>query len=145
MKTYGSAPMRIARTGIIVLVLLMPWLGAKSAESCHIIGRPYQLVGDTVQWSMQIKSGHSCLRGLRFGNVSIESVELVSKPRSGQIALVGWGFSYSPGADVGGEDSFALRVVGKINREAGSSTIQVAVSVIGQDQVPGPAPIEGPG
>jgi hypothetical protein len=91
---------------------------------------------------MQIKSGHNCLRGLRFGNVFIENVELVSKPRSGQVTLLGWGFSYSSGSDVGGEDSFTLAVVGEVNKEAGSSTIQISVSVIGQNQAPGPAPIE---
>jgi hypothetical protein len=141
LRSCGQT-MRFAGTAIAVFVMLLLWVGAALAEPCHIIGLPYHLVGDTVHWSMQIKSGHSCLRGLRFGNVSIESVELVSKPRSGQIALLGWGFSYSSGAAVGEEDSFTVAVVGKINKEAGSSTIQITVSVIGQKQAPGPAPIE---
>jgi hypothetical protein len=121
---------RFARIANALFVALLLGLGAASAEPCHIRGPRYNLVADTVHWSMEIRSGHSCTRGLRFTNVVIQGVKLVSRPQFGQIALLGSGFTYFAGVDVGGKDSFALTVVGEISKKFGTSTIQVTVSVI---------------
>ena len=138
---------RTTRAAHIANATSLIWLlgvGVALAEPCHITGPRYNLVGDTIQWSMVIQSGHSCVRGLRFANVTIESVEVVSKPQSGQLALLGWGFTYSPGADLAEKDFFALTVLGKINKKPGRSTIQVTVSVVGPGRVPPAVPARGP-
>jgi hypothetical protein len=85
---------------------------------------------------MKIASGRSCVHGVRFGNVDVESVQLVSPPQSGQVELLqGPGFKYDAKADFGGQDAFSLAVVGTINNirgsTRGSSTIHVTVSVAG--------------
>jgi len=99
------------------------------AQTCVIDGPRYKLLGDTVDWSMKIASGRSCVRGLRFNNVAMESMKVVSPPRSGKVALQGPGFTYAAKPDFSGQDSFSLAVFGAINRIPGNSTINVAVLV----------------
>jgi hypothetical protein len=115
----------------IILVFLLLGGRAASAQSCIVDGPRYNLIEDTVGWSIKVASGRSCVLGVRFANVKIESVKLDSPPQSGQIALQGPGFKYSAKADFVGEDSFALAVNGAINNQRGSSTIHVSVSVVG--------------
>ena len=87
----------------IVVVIMLLGVRAASAQSCAVDGPRYNLTEDTVHWSMKIGSGRSCIRGIRFANVHIESVKLISPPQSGQIALQGSGFTYSAKANfVGG-------------------------------------------
>jgi hypothetical protein len=117
--------------GPIILVFWLFGGGGASAQSCTVFGPRYNLIGDTVGWAMKIGSGSSCVRGVRFSNVEFQSLELVSPPRSGQIALQGSGFRYAAKADFRGEDSFSLEVLGAIYKTRGSSTIHVTVSVIG--------------
>jgi hypothetical protein len=115
------------------IILVFCLLGGRvaSAQSC-VIDRPrYNLIEDTVGWSMKIAGGRSCARGVRFANVIIESLKLVSPPQSGQIALQGLGFTYTAKADFRGQDSFSLTVFGTANKTRGSSTIHVTVSVTG--------------
>ena len=78
-----------------LLVGLLADHGGALAQSCVVQAPRYNLATDTVDWSMKIASGRSCVRGLRFGNVEIESVKLVSRPQSGQVALEGPGFRYT--------------------------------------------------
>jgi hypothetical protein len=111
---------------------------AASAQTCPIDGPRYNLIADTVGWSMEIARGHSCFGGIRFANVVFESVKLISPPRAGHVTLHGSGFKYTAEADFGGEDSFTLVVSGSINKKRGSSTIHVAV-VIASQPVPQPA------
>ena len=115
---------RIASATYLVVLL---GIGEVFAEPCHITGPRYNLVGDTVRWSMAIQSSHSCVSGLRSANVAMEKVKVVSKPQSGQIALLGWGFRYSAAPDLEGKDAFILEITGKINNQSGSSTIEVTV------------------
>lgn len=99
------------------------------AGGCIVSGPRYLLTSDTVDWSMKIGSGQSCVRGLRFNNVIIESVKLVSPPQSGHLNLLGPGFTYSAKSDYEGRDSFTVTVAGTINRTRGSSNIRIMVSV----------------
>lgn len=128
-----------------VCLVLLFGISTVLADSCRISTPYYNLVGDTVRWPMTIESGHSCIYGLRFANVTMEKVRLVSKPQSGHAALLGWGFGYSAGADAEGKDAFTLRISGKINNRFGNSTIEVMVTIVNpRRERPGPRAVERP-
>jgi hypothetical protein len=110
----------------LCLVFVWPALG----HACVLVRGPqYQLKSDTVDWTMQIGSGQSCIRGLRDRGVTIETAKLISLPQSGQVKLLGPGFSYTAKSDFQGEDSFAIQVSGMLNRIPGTSDIRIIVSV----------------
>jgi len=125
---------------VIGLVLSFCLIGGRTAlaQSCVIENSPYNLAVDTVTWSMTTIPGATCFGGVRFGNVIIKSVKLISPPRAGQIVLRGSGFSYAAKADFRGEDSFALKVTGAIDRRRGSSTVQILVSIADRPHEPMP-------
>jgi hypothetical protein len=126
--------MKIRKIVATTAVILLFGCRAASAERCVILSGPrYNLVADAISWSMRIASGHHCVRGVRFANVEFESVTLISSPQSGQVVLQGWGFTYTAQADFRGEDSFALEVSGRIKKVRGTSTIQILVSVVGNE------------
>jgi hypothetical protein len=102
---------------------------ASAQHLCPVDAPRYRLQNDTVSWSMTILNGHSCVHGTRFGNIQLDSVKLTSPARSGEVALQGWSFKYSPNAGFHGQDAFSLTVVGALRRTRGSSTIEVHVSV----------------
>ena len=103
----------------LVLGLLGDFRGA-AAQSCAVQAPRYNLSADTVDWSMKIASGRSCVRGLRFGGVDIEGVKLVSRPQFGQVTVEGPGFRYTSKPNYNGPDSFSLAVVGRINKVRGN-------------------------
>ena len=75
---------------------------------CLINNSPrYQLATDVVEWSMHVVVGQTCTGGLRFANVIIEDVKLVSLPQAGEATLRGPGFTYAARSDFQGQDSFA--------------------------------------
>jgi hypothetical protein len=116
-----------------IRIVLVFWLiggGTAFAQSCRIDSSRYKLTVDTVSWSMKIMPGRTCFGGVRFGNVNIESVKLISPPRAGQIVLRGSGFSYTAKADFHGKDSFILAVFGAINKRRGNSTVHISVSIV---------------
>lgn len=98
------------------------------AIECIVVGPRYGLASDTVDWSVKIRRGQSCTRSLRFDNVTIKSIELVSPPQTGKVALQGPSFTYSASPESSGEDSFTIAVSGTINGSSGSSTIRIIVS-----------------
>jgi hypothetical protein len=59
----------------------------------------------------------------------IDTVKVISTPRSGQITLLGPAFSYRAKSDFEGEDSFSLAVSGTIHGSRGSSTIRIVATV----------------
>jgi Bacterial Ig domain len=124
-------PLRIAFLTILSLWSLAG--GVANAQTCHAETPRYSLREDTVNWQMTIVKGHSCIRGLRFGNVEFDELKLVSPPQFGEVVLQGSGFIYSPKAHFRGRDAFSLMVVGVIDGRRGSSTIQVTVSDAGSD------------
>jgi|HubBroStandDraft_6_1064221.scaffolds.fasta_scaffold2347583_1 hypothetical protein len=111
-----------------VLVIFLPIRSALALQ-CFLGGPPYQLSSDTVEWSMTIASGQSCIRGLRTPFVVLDEIKLVSAPQWGQVTLEGPAFVYKGNSNFQGEDSFSVLVSGKVNRLVGSSTIRVRVSV----------------
>jgi hypothetical protein len=113
--------------GLFALLLLVrPALG----DACVLtMGSQYQLKSDTVDWTMQTSSGQSCTRGLRHARVTIDTTKLISPPQSGQVKLLGPGFSYAANSDFVGQDSFTIQVSGMLNGVRGSSDIRIIVSV----------------
>lgn len=129
MATVFHRPLFVRPASQIIFIYWLFGGQPVFAQTCSMDGPHYNLSADTVGWSMQITSGRSCVRGLRFGNVEIESVKLVSPPQSGEVELHGSGFTYTPKADFNGQDSFSLAVIGAIKKKRGTSTINVTVSV----------------
>src|SRR5258708_39593956 len=83
-------------TGVTLLALLLVFVRPALGDACVLtMGSQYQLKSDTVDWTMQTSSGQSCIRGLRYERVTIETAKLVSPPQSGQVKLLGPGFSYT--------------------------------------------------
>src|SRR5262245_9319624 len=110
----------------LLLVFVRPALG----DPCVLtVGSLYQLKSDAVDWTMQTSSGQSCIRGLRHKRVTIDTAKLVSPPQSGQVKLLGPGFSYTAKSDFQGQDSFTIQVSGMLNGIRGSSDIRIIVSV----------------
>jgi hypothetical protein len=99
------------------------------ADACVLNGSPYQLASDTVRWSLKLSGGETCIRGVRFNNVAVDKLRVVSGPQTGHVTLLGSGFSYEAATDFQGSDSFSLMVSGATNKIPGSSTIEVEVSV----------------
>jgi hypothetical protein len=133
----------LVRAAEIGLGILGLWLGSgvgvAYAQTCHVTDPRYQLSGDTVRWAMIVRTGSSCIHGVRFGNVVFDKLTLISPPRVGVVELQGPGFVYSAKANFEGEDSFSLAVLGVANGKRGSSTIRVTVSV-GPEYVPDASP-----
>ena len=100
-----------------------------SAQTCISQAPHYLLTADTVDWSIQVRSGQGCVQGLRFGNVVLQRVTLTAPPKSGNVQLLGPGFRYSANPEFHGEDSFSVEVLGFAGKVRGASTIHVAVSV----------------
>jgi hypothetical protein len=100
-----------------------------SAQSCVIESPRYLLTSDSVDWSIQVGSGKSCVRGLRMGDVVLERVSLIVPPKSGNVQLIGPGFRYTATSGFHGEDSFSIELLGRTKQIRGTSTIRIAVSV----------------
>jgi hypothetical protein len=99
-------------------------------RNCALTREPsYQLKSDTVDWTMQIGRGQSCVRGLRYGRGAIHIAKLISPPQSGQVKLLGSGFSYTAKSDFQGQDSFTIQVSGVMNGIHGNSDIRIIASV----------------
>jgi hypothetical protein len=113
----------------VLLVILSAEARAAPPSACVVNSPHYLLMSDNVDWSIKTRSGQTCVRGLRFGGVVIETVKLLSRPQSGDVKLLGPGFSYTAKPDFQGDDSFTVVVSGTINKVRGISTIRVVVSV----------------
>jgi len=82
----------IPGTGSALVIGVAIWSYAASAQTCVTQAPRYALTSDTVDWSIQVASGQSCVRGLRLGNVVVEKVSLTTPPKSGNVRLEGPGF-----------------------------------------------------
>jgi hypothetical protein len=127
-----SSLMRLRPLAGAVAILLVGNCVA-SAAPCVISAQRYNLVADEVTWAMRVESGHRCTRGVRYYNVELGQLKLISPPSSGEVALSGWGFSYTPREGFLGQDQFIVGVSGNIKKQAGSSTIRILVSVVPSD------------
>src|SRR5262249_18906043 len=109
-------------------VFVRPALG----DPCVLtVGSLYQLKSDAVDWTMQISSGQTCIRGLRHARVTIDKL----------VKLLGPGFSYTAKSDFEGQDFFTIQVSGMLNGIRGSSDIRIIVSV-GPNVSPQTSPTE---
>jgi hypothetical protein len=131
-----SVKTAFARKAHLILPALWLLSGSQAAHAnqCFTNGPRYQLESNTVEWRMKIRSNENCVRGVRFSYVWNATVSLVSPPQSGQVAVMGPGFSYTAKADFHGEDSFVVGVTGSKNKTRGFSTIHVVVSVVGAQE-----------
>ena len=110
-----------------VLLFAVPAL----ADSCLFSAAPpFQLSSDAVEWTMQIASGTTCTRGLKFGSANVTDVKLIAPPQSGKVDIKGPSFSYTAKEDFRGQDEFTVQVSGTMVRIAGVSNIKVRVSVL---------------
>ena len=113
--------------------LLLAWvlLGGRSAEAgdCVPAGPGAQLNSETVDWTIVITSGQTCLRGLRARAMTIEGVVVTAPAKIGQATVLGYGFSYEAPRDFKGEDSFSVTMSGTNRGVRGYSIIRVQVSV----------------
>jgi hypothetical protein len=114
---------------IALAIAFVTYSRAVYAQTCVAQAPHYLLTSDTVDWSIQVATAQSCVRGLRFGSVVLERVSLIVPPKSGDVQLVGPGFRYTPKLGFHGEDSFSIQVLGRANKVRGTSTIHIAVSV----------------
>lgn len=55
----------------------------------------YQLESDTVRWSLELSAGESFIHGVRFNNVVVSTLKVVSAPQAGRITLQGRAFCTS--------------------------------------------------
>ena len=78
---------------------------------------------------MQIASGKTCTKGLKYGSVTISNLKLTAPPEFGKVTVQGPGFSYTAKPDFEGQDAFIIQVTGTMVRMTGTSDIQVTVSV----------------
>src|SRR3954466_632189 len=91
---------------IVMFNLLSQGPGAAQGGVCIINNSSrYQLAADVVEWSMHVVSGQTCTGGLRFANVILQDLNLVSLPQAGEVTLRGPGFAYKAGPDFQGQDS----------------------------------------
>ena len=74
--------------GISSLATLLLFTVSALADSCIFLAAPpFQLSSDAVDWTMQIGSGTSCTRGLKFGPINISDVKLIAPPQSAKSLL----------------------------------------------------------
>src|SRR5499426_2330100 len=129
-------------SGATLLALLLVSVRPALGDACVLtVGSLYQLKSDAVDWTMRTDSGQSCIRGLRHNRVTIDTAKLISPPQSGQVKLLGSGFSYTAKSDFEGQDSFTIQVSGMSNGIRGSSDIRIIGSV-GPNVSPQTSPTE---
>ena len=91
------------------------------ADSCVFsLMPPYALKSDVVNWEMQIASGKTCTKGLKYGSVAISKLNLVAPPEFGKVTVQGPGFSYTAKPDFEGQDAFTIQVTGTMVRMTGT-------------------------
>jgi hypothetical protein len=118
--------------GMVVASLIIYPAATQAISPCQLtrLSPSYTLASDTIEWSMTIGAGESCVRGIRYAAVLVDEMQLVTAPQSGQVTLQGTAFYYQAAPNFHGVDAFALSVSGKMNRISGSSTIRVVVSIM---------------
>ena len=123
--------------------LLLLGIGCASAQPCQLTVNKYGLSADSVDWSIRIVAGRSCIGGFRVGDVTIEKVRVVAPPTSGDVTLKGPGFTYKAKTNYQGQDSFAVMVSGSSRRVPGLSIVRVLISVQNPDApaAPDAAPV----
>src|ERR1700719_1195166 len=115
----------------VVVALSLSALAPTQADafgSCLKGHKPFQLSGDSIEYSMAIAPGADCIQGLRWSFMQVYTVWVLEKPANGELVMVGPGFRYFANPDFAGTDKFTLVVVGKNRHEGGFSTVEITVS-----------------
>ena len=99
-----------------------------NALSCLKGHQPFELSGDTIEYSMSISPGANCIQGLRWSFMQVYAVFPMTKPTNGELVMVGPGFRYFAKPGFTGTDKFTLVVVGKNRHEEGYSTVEITVT-----------------
>jgi len=120
-----------AMSGRLIAGLMIAACIPAPGLACTLGGSPYRLSADIVEWSMTVAPGETCLRGLRLRDVTLDSLQLVSAPRSGHVTLQGLGLSFAADKNFQGEDLFIVALSGTRGGQRGQSTMRIAVSVLG--------------
>ena len=113
---------------LLLLTLLLASAPALSAE-CPLQGPPARFESEFVDWRITIGSGQRCLRGLRWGAMTVDEVKIVEPAKSGEATAQGYGFAYQSRPDFKGDDAFAVKLSGVNRGVSGSTTIRVHVTV----------------
>lgn len=119
---------KLVRSLIGVGLLAVLSISAHASPNCLRDQKPYALAEDTVRWTMSIAPGKECIQGLRWSYMQIFSVSISKAPTKGKIVIVGSGFRYFADSENDESDGFTLVVVGKNRRDAGKSTLEIAVN-----------------
>ena len=122
-----------------LVALVLSALAQAPAKAFNCLGdhKPFQLVGDSIEYSMAIAPGANCIQGLRWSYMQIYAVWVLEKPKHGELVMVGPGFRYYAKPEFSGEDKFSLVVIGKNRHEEGFSTVEIAVSHSNVTPAPG--------
>src|SRR5262249_53460103 len=113
-------------SGATLLALLLVFVRPALGDACVLTGGSlYQLKSDAVDWTVRTDSGQSCIRGLRHNRVTIDTAKLISPPQSGQVKLLGSGFSYTAKSDFEGQHYFTIQVSGMSNGIRGISELTI--------------------
>ena len=117
---------------IIVCLLsfiFMVGIDSVGAGECAVTGPRVKLDSQSVDWTLVIASGQSCVRGLRSAAMTLESVSLGSPAQFGEVIVQGYSFVYRARTDFKGEDSFSVVMTGTNKGIRGTSIIRVLVSI----------------
>jgi hypothetical protein len=101
---------------------------ASASPNCLKDHKAFNLVGDSIEYSMTIAPGAECIQGLRWSYMQIYAVWVLEKPKGGDLVMVGPAFRYFAKPGFSGTDRFSLVVVGKNRHEEGYSTVEITVS-----------------
>jgi hypothetical protein len=128
----GSMPSSELRIKVAILSIFALLFGVRAAlpGDCSVSGPSYKLALETVDWQMKVRSGQTCIKGIRFSNVSNPTIKIISPPRYGELALLGPALSYRAKVDFQEQDFFEVEVSGLIRKTSGTSRIRVTVSLV---------------
>jgi hypothetical protein len=117
--------------GRLVLAFLAFAVWSDRADAGNCLNRPaaFQLANDTINWKFSLGAGSMCIQGLRYAAMLIDQVSVVGAPKGGRVAIAGPSFEYFASPEFRGTDSFTLQVTGSKLRLAGTSSIQVDVTI----------------
>jgi hypothetical protein len=109
---------------------LIFWIGVQTATAaCNVAAPSFDLASDTVDWTMTVGSGQSCIQGLRRRAMTLDGVAIVTAAEHGLVVIRGTGFEYRANADFKGQDLFVIALSGVNAKLPGTSQIRVQVLV----------------